>query len=160
MREIKFRAWDKVNKEMYEVGYIDFANNKAQLAIIKDQVCYKQFVADLKDIELLQYTGLKDQNGIEIYEGHILKREFEIGHEIIDSASLGVVDYEIKDSGYFIGAVCYRPSEGYVLNSCKKFNDDGELQNKRSGVKVYARYAEVIGSIYENQELLKGSEEE
>ncbi|MGG0792621.1 YopX family protein [Brevibacillus laterosporus] len=102
-----------------------------------------------------QYTGLKDKNGKEIYKGDIIKRNFEIGRVVINPISLGAEDYEIDDSGYFIGVVSYRPSEGYVLNKCKKFNDDDELQSKKSGVKIYPNHAEVIGNIYENPELLE-----
>ncbi|MCR8982633.1 YopX family protein [Brevibacillus laterosporus] len=104
--------------------------------------------------KLRQYTGLHDKNGKEIYEGDIIKRHFEIGRVVINPISLGAEDYEIDDSGYFIGVVSYRPSEGYVLNKCKKFNDDDELQSKKSGVKIYPNHAVVIGNIYEHPHLL------
>ena len=63
MREIKFRAWDKINKNMIydRTGTIDqtfFAYNDLP-----------------KGWELMQYTGLKDKNGKEIYEGDICKIE-------------------------------------------------------------------------------------
>ncbi len=150
-RENKFRAWDKKEKIMYEAGvinlFLDFMGDVYHT--------YKGKLNLVDTLILLQYTGLKDKNGKEIYEGDIVRREFEIGRVIIDPVSLGAEDYEIDDSGYFIGVVSFRPSEGYVLNKCKKYNDEDELQTKKSGVKLYANRAEVIGNIYENSELLE-----
>ncbi|MHA4280037.1 YopX family protein [Bacillus cereus] len=157
-REIKYRAYVRELNLVLPVLSISFDFKRVEVPTVNSKVAHTELF-HLEQVDLLQYTGLKDSKGNEIYEGDILKREFEVGHEIIDPDSLGVVDYEVKDSGCFIGVVCYRPSEGYVLNSCKKFNDEGELQNKRSGVKIYARYAEVIGNIFENSDLLKGDEE-
>jgi uncharacterized phage protein (TIGR01671 family) len=151
MRNIKFRAWEKNLKEIIPVNNIDFASR-----MINTGSAWRLF----DEIELMQYTGLNDKNGNKIYEGDIVRREFEIGRIIIDPLSLGAEDYEIEDSGYFIGVVCLRPSEGYVLNKCKKFNDEDELQAKKSGVKLYANRAVVIGNIYENPELLEGAKNE
>ena len=134
--------WDEEDKTMIDSDSLAFEE-------------YAPLVQLLNQKGVMQYTGLKDMSGKEIYEGDIIRRDFEVGHEVIDPVSLGVMDYEISESGYFVGVVSYRPTEGYVLNKCRKYNEDGTLQAKKSGVKIYSQYANVIGNIYENPELLE-----
>ena len=73
MREIKFRAWYKPNKTMYKVGQISLEkgiwnyepDNREYIGV---SIPYQpSFI-------LMQYTGLKDKNGKEIYEGDIVKK--------------------------------------------------------------------------------------
>ena len=71
MREIKFRAWEKPMTEEWckKRGQSFVPDFKGQMMYnINFHVLYGQ-----EDYEIMQYTGLKDKNGREIYEGDLLK---------------------------------------------------------------------------------------
>jgi len=68
MREIKFRAWDKKRNKFVS----DFnLSPKGNILCEHSNLGYKGVFE--VDLELMQYTGLKDKNGKEIYEGDIVK---------------------------------------------------------------------------------------
>lgn len=126
MREIKFRAWLKEEKKMVNVETIDFTDKSIQY-LEKNEFINAYLLRRMifGDIELMQYTGLKDKNGKEIYEGDIVVLNN------IENDNMCIVRYE--HSSYRL--------EGWSLRE--------DLSN------VENRFLEVVGNIYENKNLLE-----
>lgn len=136
MREIKFRAWDKTDNQMLNVDYMRLDNGNVLYVtgetFFEDDGWYKYFLDN--GIELMQYTGLKDKNGIEIYEGDIVKFDPSV-------QPLGDMpqDGEVGIIKYVLNSFVVVPQSDCSIN----YNID------EIGDWV------VIGNIYENPELLK-----
>ena len=126
MREIKFRAWDKKRNLMLntmdwtDCNLMQYKSGYKPILIFGGNV-HSDFLEECLDVELMQYTGLKDKNGKEIYEGDILKAKY----------NSSFVMYEVKFENII---------DDYGNESVGYYKDDD---------------CEVVGNIYENEELLK-----
>lgn len=116
MREIKFRAWDSTRNLMGRV--ID----------VGDRLDREIWQGD--DITLMQFTGLKDKNGKEIYEGDVVRGN-PLGANNIET---GIVQW--MNDGWFV-------------------SDETERDNEKRLHYDFFGSVEIIGNIYENPELLK-----
>ena len=133
MRDIRFRAWLQHEKEMSEVLVLDNQEEKV-FVVRKDGAAGWRMFAE---VELVQYTGLKDKNGTEIYDGDYIRYSARTINGSIFTHVCRVFQHE---SGTW-------RIEGY-------HEDNHSYETKGT---VYAAHliCEVIGNIYENPELAK-----
>ena len=139
MREIKFKAYYKADKRIYEVLYLDFASNELRLW---DEETELDFECSFEDVELMQYTGLKDQNNAEIYESYIVKFD--------PQSPCGDEFYNPRDGE--IGEVIF-DFGSFVVKPIDKRREDLRFSLSELGDWV------VVGNIYENKNLIEAKNE-
>lgn len=131
MREIKFMAWYKEKKILREVFEISFSGGYVILAGFGS---FGEIEAPIRDVELMQYTGLKDQNNAEIYESYIVKFDPQspCGDEFYNPR-----DGEIGEVIFDFGSFVVRPT-------------DKKRESLRFSLSEIGDWV-VVGNIYENK---------
>ncbi|MBW5474350.1 YopX family protein [Enterococcus gallinarum] len=120
----KFRAWDKETQSLRYVLVVDWLND---LVDLDSGLIERQF----DEIELMQSTGLKDKNGVEIFEGDIVVNQY---------GNVGYVAYLQQEAGFVV-----------VLKK-----SDYRLGHRNTGESYdVTTNHEVIGNIHSNPELLE-----
>lgn len=125
-REIKFRAWDKENGCWVSIDSVALCDDGSIAYLLSEEDDMPPYSED--EVEIMQFTGLKDKNGREIYEGDVL--------------DIGLLN---QDGNPVLAPVSYEAYlAGYVL-----YNEGHGIWQRIGGG------CEVIGNIFENPELLE-----
>lgn len=140
MREIKFRIWDMDRKVMLDSQgiifyYGDFYESYRDL---EDGIA-------LDNIEVMQSTGLVDKHGVKIYENDLLKCTSKI-YTNLGATRTGEYEETIKQ-------VIWKDDSWGTRVISSNLTSKG---SEKSGLVISAKYAEVIGDIYQNKDLLEG----
>ncbi len=136
MREIKFRAWDEHLNKMWsaeEIGKDELTLNPDGRGFVNVNSTSIKLSTYMEHLIPLQFTGLKDKNDKEIYEGDIVK-------------------FYIKTIEY-IGKVVFE--KGAFIIACDKLTDSYVTFIEVDDEELCLIDMEIIGNIYKNPELLK-----
>ena len=131
MREAKYRAWHKDAKIMFDV-------NGMSPTAVEEKRGGMNFVYSRGDVVLMQYTGLKDRSGTDIYEGDIVKAQDPYPH--IE-----------KGYKYYICEVMFTEGATFLLR--RRYDCYGTIKTEYFSVCIME--VEVIGNIFENSEMLE-----
>ncbi|MBP1924613.1 putative phage protein (TIGR01671 family) [Sedimentibacter acidaminivorans] len=142
MREIKFRGLDRIDGKVKNIEQIDIKN---ELVLFENDGW-----VDGNNYELMQYTGLKDKNGKEIYEGDIIQlknEDLEVIKVVCEfgTAKRQIFDNLVEITGFYFKRLCDDKKTFPIANNYLGKHD--------------LELFEIIGNIYENPELLEAYNE-
>ena len=147
-REIKFRAWDKVNGCWTSIDSIALCDDGSIAYLLPEDDDMPPYLED--EVEIMQFTGLHDKNGREIYEGDLFEHRF--GYTVFDDViheemgiEYGTVVLEDGQFGVKIPALGVYNLYGLLLR-------DGHLDDMPKDDLFVMKIA---GNIYEHPELLE-----
>lgn len=132
-KNIKFRAWHKEQKNMFDVLVLDMNSGEVFLdgftveTQYKGQTQQESMWISVDEVELMMYTGQQDRHGKDIYEG-----------DIVNSYNAYHVVYWNEDYSCFSGCDCDGDDAGSLIVESE-----------------YIKHKEIIGNKYENTELLQ-----
>ena len=119
----KFRVY---NKDSFTYFNLDLLNDESRAF----------YINEIKDNQVMQYTGLKDKNGVEIYEGDI------------------VIQYEIPNKPFEIKQLIFFSDGMFCVGKKEEIETPLYLETKSQYRGKDVNLIEVIGNIYENPNLL------
>jgi uncharacterized phage protein (TIGR01671 family) len=171
MREIKFRAWLKEFNKLVQLHSITFnpsiysRNGFIEYEVYPTTDIRKKgnlAMVSMDDVVLMQYTGLKDVNGKEIYEGDIVKIGMHTEAQWHEPKGL-----KDRDGNQFRRQIIQETTPitvviKYNIQHSTQFGHGESFGTIWGGwnISAYGRaeniHPEIIGNIYEDQELLKG----
>ena len=139
-RKIKFRAWNTRRKEMEIID---------DLYWFEENMCHHN--GD-NDYIIQQYTGLKDKNGVEIYEGDILDN--------ICDQYIYLVSFNNDNHGKIYGwnllqMTYYSHTHGKIMQSPTSNKGEYPASQYHYGDSPSPEYHTIVGNIFENKELIK-----
>jgi uncharacterized phage protein (TIGR01671 family) len=122
---------------VFPVKLIDFVNS---VVYVERRSVFAEYIFTLDEVELMQFTGLRDKNGKEIYEGDIIK---------IDDSNYRLPGISVVEwwNGQFVFDAQRRLDDDYINFGWWVRSNNGMPQLKQ---------IEVLGNIYENPDLLGG----
>ena len=128
----RFRAWDKEDEVMIDWFWLSSEGDLYETPVTVYDTPHLELERN-DDLIAMQYTGLKDENGTEIYEGDIVRVTDDDGSTDFADGGIGTIGGMDELFMWYI---------------------DGDVHNGLYDIETTA-YIEVIGNKYENPELLK-----
>lgn len=167
MRRLKFRVYDKKFKRMYYEGF--YISAEGDLSF--DLKIFKPGEYAPLEMEIMQFTGLEDKNGVEIYEGDILaliNSEFDGKQNSFGKVQVLFGEYDDSEMEYGSAGVGWYV-EGYNgykrIDGRRDYYKIGGSESQWSILRCIAKVEyddkwEVIGNIYQHPHLLKAEGKE